>query len=84
MPPPPAPPVMPPAIPPPAPAAIPPMIPVADKLFAEGMEALQQGRNERALELFAAAYFPGGIFLSISSCLVAVSSERAASSCPGS
>ena len=56
MPPPPAPPVTPPAIPPPPPAVAPPAIPVADKLFAEGMEALQQGGHERALELFSAAW----------------------------
>ena len=56
MPPSPAPAVMPPAIPPPAPAVVPPAIPVADRLFAEGMEALQQGGHERALELFSAAW----------------------------
>ena len=56
MPPPPAPPVPPPVIPPPPPAVAPPAIPVADKLFAEGMETLQQGRHERALELFSAAW----------------------------
>lgn len=29
---------------------------MADKLFAEGMAALQEGRHERALELFSAAW----------------------------
>jgi len=29
---------------------------VSDKLFAEGMTALQEGRHERALELFSAAW----------------------------
>lgn len=29
---------------------------MADKLFAEGMTALQEGRHERALELFSAAW----------------------------
>jgi len=56
MPPPPAPAVTPPAIPPPAPVVVPPAIPAADKLFAEGMETLQQGGHERALELFSAAW----------------------------
>lgn len=37
-------------------AAKPPAISVADKLFAEGMAALQEGRHERALELFSAAW----------------------------
>ena len=32
------------------------MIPVSDKLFAEGMTALQEGGHERALELFSAAW----------------------------
>ena len=54
--PPPAPAVEPPAIPPPAPAVKPPAIPVADKLFAEGMTALQEGGHERALELFSGAW----------------------------
>ncbi|MHB1040813.1 MAG: tetratricopeptide repeat protein, partial [Desulfobacteria bacterium] len=40
----------------PQPAAKPPAISVADKLFAEGMAALQEGRHERALELFSAAW----------------------------
>jgi tetratricopeptide (TPR) repeat protein len=39
-----------------APAAKPPAIAVADKLFAEGMTALQEGGHERALELFSAAW----------------------------
>jgi tetratricopeptide (TPR) repeat protein len=39
-----------------APAAKPPAIPAPDKLFAEGMTALQEGRHERALELFSAAW----------------------------
>jgi thioredoxin-like negative regulator of GroEL len=56
MPPPPPPAVMPPAIPPPAPAVMPPAIPEADKLFAEGMTALQEGGHERALDLFSAAW----------------------------
>jgi len=38
------------------PAAKPPAIPAADKLFAEGMTALQKGGHERALELFSAAW----------------------------
>ena len=38
------------------PAAKPPAIPVSDKLFAEGMTALQEGGHERALELFSAAW----------------------------
>ena len=38
------------------PAAKPPAIPAADKLFAEGMTALQEGGHERALELFSAAW----------------------------
>ena len=53
---PPAPAVEPPAISPPAPAMKPPAISVADKLFAEGMTALQEGGHERALELFSAAW----------------------------
>jgi len=32
------------------------VIPVSDKLFADGMTALQKGGQERALELFAAAW----------------------------
>lgn len=32
------------------------MIPVSDKLFSEGMTALQEGGHERALELFVAAW----------------------------
>ena len=51
---------MPPAAPTTAPAAVPPAAPpaisVADKLFAEGMTALQKGGHERALELFSAAW----------------------------
>jgi thioredoxin-like negative regulator of GroEL len=39
-----------------APAVKPPMIPVSDKMFAEGMAALQEGGHERALELFSAAW----------------------------
>lgn len=39
-----------------SPAAKPPGISVADKTFAEGMAALQEGRHERALELFTAAW----------------------------
>ena len=54
--PPPAPTVEPPAISPPAPAVKPPAISVADKLFAEGMTALQEGGHEQALELFSAAW----------------------------
>lgn len=38
------------------PAVIPPMIPASDKLFAEGMTALQEGGHERALELFSEAW----------------------------
>jgi tetratricopeptide (TPR) repeat protein len=34
----------------------PPAISVSDKLFAEGMTALQEGGHERALELFSAAW----------------------------
>jgi len=49
------PPAAPPAPVPPA-AAIPPAISVSDKLFAEGMTALQEGGHERALELFSAAW----------------------------
>lgn len=52
----PAPAVAPPAKPPAEPPAKPPAIPVADKLFAEGMTALQEGGHERALELFSAAW----------------------------
>ena len=54
--PPPAPEVKPPAIPTPAPEVKPPAIPVADKMFSEGMTALQEGGFERALELFSAAW----------------------------
>jgi tetratricopeptide (TPR) repeat protein len=39
-----------------APAAKPPAIAAADKLFSEGMTALQEGGHERALELFSAAW----------------------------
>jgi thioredoxin-like negative regulator of GroEL len=39
-----------------APIARPPAIPAADKLFAEGMTALQEGGHERALDLFSAAW----------------------------
>ena len=39
-----------------APAVKPPEIPVSDKLFAEGMTALQEGAHERAIELFSAAW----------------------------
>jgi len=46
-------PIAPAAVPPPA---VPPAISVADKLFAEGMTALQKGGHERALELFSAAW----------------------------
>ena len=54
----PAPAAEPPAAEPPAaaPAVKPPMIPVSDKMFAEGMAALQEGGHERALELFSAAW----------------------------
>jgi len=38
------------------PAAKPPALPVSDKMFAEGMAALQEGGHERALELFSAAW----------------------------
>ena len=48
--------VEPPAIPPPAPVVKPPVIPVSDKMFAEGMAALQEGGHERALELYAGAW----------------------------
>jgi len=54
--PPPAPAAEPPAMPPPAPAVKPPEIPLSDKLFSEGMTALQEGGHERALELFSAAW----------------------------
>jgi thioredoxin-like negative regulator of GroEL len=52
------PPAKPPAAPPAAkpPAPKPPAISAADKLFAEGKTALQEGGNERALELFSAAW----------------------------
>lgn len=43
-----------PPVPPPAPK--PPEISKADKLFADGLAALQEGGHERALELFAAAW----------------------------
>jgi tetratricopeptide (TPR) repeat protein len=46
-------PAAPPAAPPPA---KPPAISAADKLFTEGMAALQDGGHERALELFSAAW----------------------------
>ena len=39
-----------------APAEKPPAIPLSDKLFAEGMTALQEGGHERALEFFSAAW----------------------------
>lgn len=39
-----------------APAAKPPEISVSDKMFAEGMAALQEGGHERALELFSGAW----------------------------
>ncbi|HEX2710129.1 MAG TPA: hypothetical protein VHM68_04695 [Candidatus Deferrimicrobium sp.] len=39
-----------------APAAKPPEISLSDKVFAEGMAALQEGGHERALELFSAAW----------------------------
>jgi len=38
------------------PAAKPPSISVADKMFAEGMAAMQEGGIERALELFSGAW----------------------------
>jgi tetratricopeptide (TPR) repeat protein len=38
------------------PAAKPPAIALEDKLFAEGMQALQEGGHEQALELFSAAW----------------------------
>jgi thioredoxin-like negative regulator of GroEL len=38
------------------PPATPPAISLADKMFTEGMTALQEGRNERALELFSGAW----------------------------
>lgn len=52
------PPDVPPAATPPAvpPAVTPPAISVADKMFADGMAALQEGRHERALELFSGAW----------------------------
>ena len=51
-------PSVPPATKPPVhpPATKPPEISKADKLFAEGLAALQEGGHERALELFAAAW----------------------------
>lgn len=39
-----------------APAPKPPPIPLSDKMFSEGMAALQEGSHERALEFFAAAW----------------------------
>mgnify|MGYP001597603753 CR=1 FL=1 len=39
-----------------APAPKPPAIPVSEKMFAEGMAALQEGGHERALELFSGAW----------------------------
>jgi tetratricopeptide (TPR) repeat protein len=39
-----------------APAAKPPAISLSDKMFAEGMAALQEGGHERALELFSVAW----------------------------
>ena len=53
-----APPLPPPAVPVPPPPAIPetaPAVSAADKAYAGGMAALQEGANERALELFSAA-----------------------------
>jgi tetratricopeptide (TPR) repeat protein len=52
------PPAAPPVAKPPAapPIAKPPEVSTADKLFAEGMTALQEGGHERALELFSAAW----------------------------
>ncbi|MDD5763450.1 MAG: hypothetical protein PHP88_13225, partial [bacterium] len=38
------------------PSVKPPEIPVSDKMFTEGMTALQEGGHERALELFSAAW----------------------------
>jgi len=38
------------------PAAKPPLISVADKLYADGMTAMQEGGHVRALELFSAAW----------------------------
>ena len=39
-----------------APAAKPPAISVSDKMYSEGMAALEEGGYERALELFAGAW----------------------------
>ena len=39
-----------------SPAAVPPAVSVVDKMFADGMAALQEGRHERALELFSGAW----------------------------
>ena len=39
-----------------APAAKPPLISVSDRMFAEGMAALEEGGHERALELFSGAW----------------------------
>ena len=39
-----------------APAAKPPAISLSEKMFTEGMAALQEGGHERALELFSAAW----------------------------
>ncbi|HEX9190700.1 MAG TPA: hypothetical protein VF847_01295 [Candidatus Deferrimicrobiaceae bacterium] len=52
-------PALPPEAPPVAPSALPPKAPAvsgADKAFAEGMAALQEGGLERALELFSVAW----------------------------
>ena len=43
-------------LPPVSPAVKPPAVDVADKMFADGMAAHQEGRNERALELFSVAW----------------------------
>lgn len=52
----PAPPPEPVPAPPPAPKAKPPEVSASDKLFAEGMKALEEGGQERALELFSEAW----------------------------
>jgi thioredoxin-like negative regulator of GroEL len=51
-----APPVKPPVAAKPPVAVKPPAIPVPDRMFADGMAALQEGGHERALELFSAAW----------------------------
>jgi len=48
-----APPAKPPAV---SPVEKPPSVSAADKMFADGMAALQEGRHERALELFSGAW----------------------------